>query len=259
LHISNELRSRLGKPAFPRSSTYSPEWLFDTMMGPHVLWLAEWASQAMALQPGMRILDLGCGKAASSIFLAKELGVTVWAADLWIKPTDNLRRIETAGLADRVLPIYAEAHALPFAEDYFDAVVSFDAYHYFGTDDLYLGTISKFIRPGGRICIVAPGLTRELADGPPESLRPYWQWEFCSFHSPDWWRRHWSKTGLLEIEIADSLPDGWQLWAEWNECCAEVGAGLDGGSLAAREAEMLRLDQGQTLTFTRVVAKRPGG
>ena len=229
------------------------------MMGPNVLWLAEWASQAIRLQPGMRILDLDCGKAASSIFLAKEFGVTVWAADLWIAPSDNLRRIETAGLADRVLPIHTEAHALPFAENYFDAIVSFDAYHYLGTDDLYLGYISKFIRPGGRICIVAPGLTQELPEGPPQWLRPYREWEFGSFHSRDWWRRHWCKTGLLEIELADSLADGWQLWAEWNEYCAQVGAGLGGGSVAAREAQMLRLDQGQTLAFTRVVAKRPGG
>jgi cyclopropane fatty-acyl-phospholipid synthase-like methyltransferase len=41
--------------------------MFDTVMGPNVLWLAEWASQVLPLHEGMRILDLGCGKAASSI------------------------------------------------------------------------------------------------------------------------------------------------------------------------------------------------
>jgi cyclopropane fatty-acyl-phospholipid synthase-like methyltransferase len=254
VNISNELRSRLVKPAFPRASTYDAEWLFDTMMGPNVLWLAEWASQAVPLHRGMRILDLGCGKAASSIFLAKEFDVTVWAADLWIKPTENWRRIEAAGLADRVLPVHAEAHALPFAEEYFDVIFSFDAYHYFGTDDLYIGYISKFIRPGGSLCIAVPGLVQELPEGPPESL-PYWDWDFCSFHSPDWWRRHWSKSGRVEIELADSLAHGWELWAEWDECCAQAGNGKD---WAAREAEMLRLDGGQTFTFSRVVAKRPG-
>jgi cyclopropane fatty-acyl-phospholipid synthase-like methyltransferase len=247
------------KPAFPRASTYDLEWLFDTMMGPNVLWLAEWASQAVPLRKAMRILDLGCGKAASSIFLAKEFDVTVWAADLWIGPTDNWRRIEAAGLTDRVLPVHAEAHALPFAEGYFDAILSFDAYHYFGTDDLYVGYVSKFVRPGGRLCIVAPGLTRELPEGPPEPLRPYWEWEFCGFHSPSWWHRHWSKTGLVEVERADSLAGGWQLWAEWSECCAQAGVGVDKGAVAAREAEMLRLDGGQTFAFARVVAGLPGG
>jgi cyclopropane fatty-acyl-phospholipid synthase-like methyltransferase len=257
VNISNELRSRLVKPAFPRSSAYDAAWMFETMMGPNVLWLAEWASQAVPLKEGMRVLDLGCGKAASSIFLAKEFGVTVWAADLWIKPTDNWRRIEAAKVTDRVLPVHAEAHALPFAEGYFDAIVSFDAYHYFGTDALYLGYVSKFVRPGGRLGIVVPGLTRELPDGPPETLRPYWEWDFCSFHSPDWWRRHWATTGLVDIEVADSLDDGWRLWAEWSERCAEAGAGLGGGSAAVREAEMLRLDQGQVFAFTRVIARIP--
>ncbi|MFY9655219.1 MAG: hypothetical protein WAK01_01330 [Methylocystis sp.] len=77
MKISNDLRARLVKPAFPRSANYEAEWQFDSWMGPNVLWLTEWASQAISLQPGMRILDLGCGKAASSIFLAKEFGVTV--------------------------------------------------------------------------------------------------------------------------------------------------------------------------------------
>lgn len=51
-------------------------------MGPNVLWLAEALSQMMDLRPGMRVLDMGCGKAISSIFLAKEFGLEVWATDL---------------------------------------------------------------------------------------------------------------------------------------------------------------------------------
>ena len=84
------------------------------------------------------MLDLGCGRALTSIFLAREYGVRVTAADLWIKPTENWERIQAAGCADMVTPVFAEAHDLPFADGYFDAIVSIDAYHYFGTDDLYL-------------------------------------------------------------------------------------------------------------------------
>jgi cyclopropane fatty-acyl-phospholipid synthase-like methyltransferase len=61
----------------------------------------------------MRVLDLGCGRAISSIFLAKEFGVTVCAADYWIKATENFPRIEQAGCAASVFPVWAEAHALP--------------------------------------------------------------------------------------------------------------------------------------------------
>src|SRR5262245_33630673 len=113
------LRERLAKPDFPRASAYDPQWLMDNVMGPHVLWLAEWLSQRLALKPGMRVLDLGCGRATSSIFLAKEFGLTVWAADLWISPKENGERIERAGMSAHVFPIFAEAHDLPFAEGSF--------------------------------------------------------------------------------------------------------------------------------------------
>jgi ubiquinone/menaquinone biosynthesis C-methylase UbiE len=42
-------------------------------MGPNPLWLTEWLCELMDLRPGMRVLDLGCGRAPSSIFLAFEL------------------------------------------------------------------------------------------------------------------------------------------------------------------------------------------
>jgi cyclopropane fatty-acyl-phospholipid synthase-like methyltransferase len=256
-HSPGALKQRLFKPAFPRSSNYDPHWLIANVMGPHSLWLAEWLSQRLELTPGMQVLDLGCGKALSSIFLAKEFGVTVWAADLWIKPTENRERIEAAGFSSCVFPVSVEAHALPFAEKSFDAIVSFDAYHYFGTDDLYLGYISSFLKPGGRLGIVVPGTREELSEVPPPHLAQHWVWDFCSFHSPDWWRRHWAKTGLLDVETADTLAEGWKLWLEWNELCAQFGH-QNRAELARREAEMLRVDDGRTLGFTRVIAKRTG-
>jgi hypothetical protein len=87
VNVPSELLSRLVKPAFPRASTYDAEWLLDTWMGPNVLWLTEWASQGVPLRRGLRILDLGCGKAASSIFLAKEFDATVWATYGSSRPT----------------------------------------------------------------------------------------------------------------------------------------------------------------------------
>jgi len=96
--------------------------MLDNQMGPNAVWLAEWLCEAMSLQPGQRVLDLGCGRAMTSIFLAKEFGVQVSAADLWMGPDHNWTRAVESGVADRVCPLRAEAHALPFAKGYFDAV-----------------------------------------------------------------------------------------------------------------------------------------
>lgn len=257
---SRDLAAKLTLPQFPRSAAYAPEWMLRNLMGPNAVWLAEALSQAMDLRPGMRVLDMGCGRAISSVFLAREFGLQVWAADLWIKPTDNWQRIQEAGLGDRVFPISAEAHALPFADEFFDAIVSVDAYHYFGTDDLYLRRFARLVKPGGQLGIVVPGLTRELeaggddegaGGGLPEHLAPFWESDLWSFHSPAWWRRHWAHSGMVEVETADLLPDGWQSWLLWLEV-----AGEHGYPTSPDEAEMLRQDRGRTLGFTRMVARR---
>ena len=166
-------------------------------------------------------LDLGCGRAITSIFLAKEFDVQVVAADLWIKPTENWRRID-AEASQLVTPLLAEAHDLPFAEGYFDAIVSVDAYHYFGTDALYLPYLSRFLAPGGHIGIVVPGLTTELDDGLPEHLKPYWEPDFWTFHSPAWWQQLWSRSGVVEDVRADFLEDGWRDWLVWSEAVLET-------------------------------------
>lgn len=219
-------------------------------MGPNSVWLTEALAQAMDLHPGMRILDMGCGRATSSIFLAQEFKVNVWTNDLWVKPSENWERVRRAGLENQVFPIHAEAHTLPFAHGFFAAIVCVDAYHYFGTDDLYLGYFSKFVRPGGQIGIVVPGLVKEFDTGVPDHLKPYWVWDFCSFHSPDWWRAHWEKTGFIDVEVADMLPDGWKHWLLWQEVCFDEGFTTD-----QQEAEMLRVDAGRNLGFTRVVGR----
>ena len=246
-----QLAERLRLKGYPRSAGYPPEWVLENLMGPNALWLAESLCQVLDLQPNMRVLDMGCGKAISSIFLAKEFGVQVWATDLWISASENWTRIAAAGMQDRVFPIHAEAHALPYAEGFFDAAVSLDAYHYFGTDDLYLGTYSKLVKPGGQIGIVVPGLTREFEAGVPEHLAAYWDWEFCSLHSPEWWKHHWEKTGKVEVIQAENLPDGWEQWHLWMQVCEEAGYPGD-----AKELAMLEADGGRDLGLTRVVARR---
>ncbi len=70
------------------------------------------------------------------------------------------------------------------------------------------------MKPGGQIGIVVPGVQREFTNGLPEHLAPNWPWEFYSFHSPDWWQKHWEKTGKVEKVCADTLPEGWKQWLD---------------------------------------------
>src|SRR5258707_14974399 len=146
------LDKRLVSERLPRSSNYHPEWVIASASGgANSLWLTEWLAAEMDLRPGMRVLDRGCGRAASSIFLHREFGVEVWATDLWFSVSENIQRIRDAGAGDGVFPVHADARSLPFAEEFFDAIVCIDSFCYYGTDDLYLNYLAGFVKPGGQI------------------------------------------------------------------------------------------------------------
>lgn len=240
---------------FPRSHTYNLEWIREGGMGSHPLWLAEWLSQALDLRPGMRVLDLGCGKAKSSIFLAREFGVEVWAADLWVSPSENFERIRDADLltaasnGGRVIPLRANAHTLPFAANYFDVITAHDCYSYFGTDDLYLNYLAQFVKPGGQIGIAGAGLAQEFPDALPEHLRPIWSNDFYCLHSSEWWRRHWSR-GIVTVDLADSMPNATEIWTHWQRTNTPDNTA---------EINVVEEDAGRYLTYIRMTARRNEG
>jgi SAM-dependent methyltransferase len=234
---------------FPRSSGYHPDWILSSISGAaNALWLTEWLAEALELRPGMRVLDLGCGRAVSSIFLRREFGVQVWATDLWFSPSENLQRIRDVGVEDGVFPIHADARSLPFAAEFFDAIVCIDSFPYFGTDDLYLNTLARFVKPERQVGIAGAGLAREVEGPISEHLRQWWTND-CAWclHSAAWWRRHWERTGIMDIERADTMPDGWQLWLDWLKVIAPDNK---------VEIQALETDRGNYFAYVRLVGRR---
>jgi len=248
--VLQDAASRMSTP-FPRASKYNPDWLAASASGgANPLVLAEWLSSAMDLRPGMRVLDLACGRAASSIFLRREFGVEVWAVDLWFSASENLERIRDAGCADGVFPLHADARSLPFAAEFFDAITCIDAFPYFGTDDLYLANLARFVKPGGAIGIAGAGWTREIEGEIPAHLREWWVPELACIHSAAWWSHHWQRSGVVDVELADDMLDGWKRWLEWQRAIAPDNA---------VEIRALEADRGERLVYVRVVARRRRG
>lgn len=235
---------------FPRASAYHPDWVLAGVSGAaNPLWMTEWLAEALELRPGMRVLDLGCGRALSSIFLRREFGVQVWATDLWFSASENLQRVRDAGVEDGVFPIHADARSLPFASEFFDAIVAIDSFFYYGTDDLYLNELARFVKPGGPVGIAGAGLMREIEGPVPATLREWWTPDVWCLHSAAWWRRHWDRTGIVDVALADELPDGWRFWLDWLEQIAPENL---------TEIQALTTDAGHHLGYVRVVGRRRG-
>ncbi|MBI5446526.1 MAG: methyltransferase domain-containing protein [Deltaproteobacteria bacterium] len=253
-------RPDLVRPEFPRSSRYDAGWMLGNQMGPNAVWLVEWLCERLPLTPGMRVLDLGCGKAMTSVFLAKEYDVRVHAVDLWMDPDANWRRVVESGVGDRVCPIRAEAHALPFAAGFFDAVVSIDAFQYFGTDVLYLDYLTRFLRPGGLLGVVVPGLTGPLPGGAPSWLtepqsngKVFWEDSCRSFLTAGVWKAIWEGSSSLTGVSVDLQPEGWRHWSDFERAIEASGKGI-----FPSDAEAIETDAGRTLGFVRLAAARTG-
>lgn len=207
---------------YTKSQTYDSQFLLDNMMGPNAMKMLEELTELpeVELKPGMRVLDLGCGRGLTSIFLAKEFGVQVFATDLWITASENFARFKEAGLDQRIIPIHADAADLPYADEYFDAIISIDAYHYFGRVEGFVDEkIAPLLKKGGKLAIVVPGLIKDIHDNiPPEMLISWSPEDLETLRSPEWWRKLLSKSERLELQAVGELEGFWECWNDWLQC-----------------------------------------
>ncbi len=254
---SGAFRAAMDHPSYPLSSAYDPRWILGNAMGPPPVWLAEDLAPAMQFKPGQRVLDLGCGAAITSIFLAREFGLEVWATDLWIDPNDNAARIAETDVERQVVPMRAEARNLPFAHGFFDAIVSIDAYHYFGTDIRYLSYLAQFLKPDGRIGIVVPGNATDPDDAGavplPHEMATTVGADWYTFRSAQWWHRHLSSTPCIDVELAAMIDGG---HAHWLSFCDAIEAGDCPAAEFLNDRAILECEAGQSLGFCKVVARR---
>ena len=250
IKLKNELQYALTLPQFPLSAKYDIEWVNENEMGPSSIWLTEFLCEKIKFTEGMKVLDLGCGKAMSSIFLVKEFGVEVWATDLWINAEDNAKRIEEQGLSALIKPIHAECHNLPFERGFFDVIVSLDSYHYYGTDEMYLTYLMDYLKKDGQVGIVVTSVLKEFDGKIPKHLLPYWEPYLFTHHTAEWWKAIWERSWKVDVTTADYMPNGYKNWLLWDKTLKEAGVLHRSG-----DVEMLEVDGGN-FTFVRIVAKK---
>ena len=232
-----------------KSNKYDTDFVKENMMGPNALKILEELSESLKLEKGMRVLDLGCGKGLTSIFLAKEYDVTVFATDLWIGATENYERIKSMGLEDRIIPIHAEAHDLPFAHEFFDLAISVDAYHYFGVEADYLTKyFAPLVKKGGQIAVAVPGLKQEFTNGVPAELVPYWCDDMTlTLHSCDWWYHLWKTSDSVSIQECKELNCLKESWQDWLLCDNDY---------ARRDIGMMEAEGGNYFNMVSLIATK---
>jgi cyclopropane fatty-acyl-phospholipid synthase-like methyltransferase len=203
---------------YSKSKNYDTETIRQKIMGPNPVKLTEELLKDIGLKKGSLVMDLGSGQGVTSVFLAKEYGVRVIAADLWSDPAENMRFFEQMGLtAETILPIHADATALPFPHELFDAVICIDAYNYFGRDKAYLGEhLLPFVKHGGYICIAVPGMKKDCHDDlPPELLLSWTPEQLDYIHDAAYWEDIIRAADEAEIISIHEMESNEEVWNDW--------------------------------------------
>ena len=214
--------------AFPKTNRFDADIVRAKIMGPNTLKLTEELMDAADIPAGSVVLDLGSGCGISSAMLAREYGLVTYAADLWSDPSENMRFLESLGLTNRqVIPMKADAVALPFAHGFFDAVVSVDSYNYFGRDPEYLGaSLLPHVKRGGLILLAIPGMVHDCHANPPECLTLSWTAEQLDYiHDIAWWRAIFAHTPGAQVVSMREMSCTREAWADWIACDNDYARG----------------------------------
>lgn len=188
------------------------------IMGPNPVKLEEELLIDNKIPNGAVVCDLGSGQGLTSVFLAKEYGFTVYAADLWSNPEDNRKFFDEMGLnSKQIIPVKADATDLPFEKDFFDAVVSTDSYNYFGRDERYLDEkLLPFVKKGGYIYIAIPGMKHDCHDNlPPELLLSWTPEQLDYMHDVRYWTETVSKCKGADVISVKEMESNDEIWADW--------------------------------------------
>ena len=203
---------------YVKSEKYNTPALQAKIMGPNPIKLEEELLLDHQIPAHAVVCDLGSGQGLTSVFLAKEYGFTVYAADLWSDPAENRAFFDAMGLDRRqIIPVKADATDLPFEKNFFDAVVSTDSYNYFGRDERYLDDkLLPFVKPGGLVYIAIPGMKRDCHDHLPEELLLSWTPEQLDYmHDVDYWRGIVSQCRGAEVLSTREMESNDEVWADW--------------------------------------------
>ena len=235
---------------YVKSEKYNTPELQAKIMGPNPIKLEEELLCDSKIPRGAVVCDLGSGEGLTSVFLAKEYGYKVYAADLWSNPEDNQRFFEKMGLSsDRIIAVKADALNLPFEKEFFDAVVSTDSYNYFGRDEWYLDEkLLPFVKSGGYIYVAIPGMKKDChEDLPPELLLSWTPEQLDYMHDIEYWGAIVGKCMGADVICVSEMESNDEVWADWLKQENEYAVG---------DRKSMEAGGGRYLNFIKIVLRK---
>jgi ubiquinone/menaquinone biosynthesis C-methylase UbiE len=147
---SNPFKER---PAFePRVKEYvlKHTGLYSVLHNLHLVRMEEVRRLTRCLDPGKRLLDVGCGDGFFTRRISDALKAPTVGIDLMESRIERARYYNVTSRCDFVL---GDATALPFEDQCFEQVVSVGCLEHFDDDQAVLSEMHRVLKPGGRVAI----------------------------------------------------------------------------------------------------------
>lgn len=214
---------------YPELDGYGRDDIYHDFFGGGGLYLAVRMLRLMDLQPGQKVLDLGCGKGEASVYMAKNYNVQVSALDLWTTVDFLEDKFARRGVRGQVRAIQIDATGpLPYAEDEFDAIFCMNSFNFYGANPGFLPRLLKHLKTGGKLCLGSEVLSTEFTPEqkanppyvyafhlpPPNEHVNVFEGDFIKQHSPRWWQGFFEDSGQMEVEACFELEDAEAIYQE---------------------------------------------
>ena len=141
-------------------------WLLDGELHPGGERLTLRLAELAGVAPGQRVVDVACGRGATALLLARELGCEAVGVDLGARAIAQARH--AAGAGERASFLVGDAETLPLRDAGFDVALSECSLCTFPDKPRAIAEMARVVRPGGTIAIA--DVTADL-DALPAALR----------------------------------------------------------------------------------------
>jgi cyclopropane-fatty-acyl-phospholipid synthase len=229
----------------------------------------ELVSRKLGLEPGMRLLDVGCGWGGMVLHAAANHGVRAVGVTLSRAQAEWAEKaVAEAGLPDRIEIRYGDYREV--RDGPFDAISSIGMFEHVGLSQLrvYFGGLRRLLRPGGRL--LNHGISRPPNAGrtrfQPDSFIDRYVFPDGELHEVGSVVSTMQRTGF-EVRHVESLREHYAItlraWvrnleASWDEAVAEVGRGRARVWRLYMAASALNFEAGRTQVH-QVLAVRSDG
>ncbi len=120
--------------------------------------IADQTIQLMNLQPGERVLDLGCGAGWAARILARAIsgGRNGSGQVVGLDVSDEMVRRARASSRDfdNILYVWGSASEIPWEDEFFDKVLSIESFYYYPDQSAALSEAKRVMAPGASFFIL---------------------------------------------------------------------------------------------------------